>query len=57
MRMLFRFADGVELVVRGENEGMCIAQADEHTEEHGAIAFYSEVEEDSIFYGDDGLYE
>ena len=54
MRMVFEFEDGKEIVIRDIDEGNCVAQAAEYTEDHGDITYYSEVEEDSFLYPEDG---
>lgn len=54
IRMLFEYEDGSELVVREENEGLCIAEADMWTEDHGDIVYYTEIDDDSLLYDEDG---
>lgn len=55
MRMVFEYEDGTVFVARGESEENCVCNADRHTDEHGDIAFYSEIEEDSFLYPEDGI--
>lgn len=55
MRMLFEYEDGTEFVTTNQSEGLCICDADELTEKHGDIVYYSEIEKDSFFYENDGI--
>lgn len=55
MRMVFRYEDNTEFVTTDETEEMCVCNADELTEEHGDIVYYSEIEKESFLYKDDGI--
>ena len=55
MRMGFEYEDGTTFVTRGESEDDCVANADIHTDEHGDIVYYSEIDNDSFLYSEDGF--
>ena len=55
MRMIFRYEDGTEFVITERSESLCVYNADELTEEHGDIIFYSEIEKNSFLYENDGI--
>ena len=55
MRMVFEYEDGTVCVTTDNSEGDCVANAAMHTDKHGDIIYYSEIEEDSFLYPEDGI--
>lgn len=55
MRMAFEYEDGTVYVTTDSSEGDCVANADCYTDKHGDIVWYSEIDEDSLFYPMDGI--
>lgn len=55
MRMIFRYEDGTEFVTTDTTEENCICNAADLTEDHGEIEYYSEIEQDSFLYENDGI--
>lgn len=53
--MIFEYEDGTTFVTTDETDGLCVCNAAELIEEHGDIVYYSEIEEDSFFYENDGI--
>lgn len=53
--MVFKYEDGTEFVSTDESEELCTCNASEFIEEYGDIVYYSEIEEESFLYENDGV--